>query len=429
MSGQEAVASSDTTQDKIRDSKEGTGKVAKKALVMGWVCVLVACIVNFVPSFAQAQLAPLAANIMQAFDISQAQYVNVFTAPNMMPIFLSFVAGLLLDRLGSKKVILVAASLTALGCIGRVVAPGFVPFYISNALLGVTASFVITGATKILSQYFPVEKLSFPVGLLYAFASIGTLIGTATAAMFSSETVAFIVAAVIAVAAALLWAFVVPSEKSSADAGKQTESAQGPKIGDLLKVVLADWHVWVIAMCLLCMSVLGFTIQAELPTALAERGMDSVSAGLMSSVFAVGMLCGSLIVPALADRLGKQKVMLVIMLIVLALLCPCIMLAPMGAMLGVVLFLLGFIIFGAVPMMISIPIRLPEIGVAYAATAGGVIMTVGSAGVFLLPGNVLVPLSGGSFLVLFAILGGLALVAFIGILLIRIPQVAGGAQD
>lgn len=394
-------------------------KGRKVSSARAWLVVIAAALVMMTPSYAQMQMSPIAGSLMELYDITQAQYMSVFTAPNMLPIFIAFVAGILLDKFGTKRTVLVATAITCIGVVGRVFVAGYVPFYCMSVLMGVATSFMTTGAAKLMAQFFPLDKIGLPVGIIFAGSSLANLIAMSTTAFFPTTFEAFVVAAAVAVIAVLFWAFAVPTEKE-AGAVKE-EKAQGQSLGTLLKDVLTSKDTWMVVIASACLGVIGFAISGMLPTVLATRGMNPTDAGLMASTFALGMLVGCVAMPAITPHIKNEKVFLVISLLIVVILIPFIMLVPFGAPMVILLAVIGFIAYGVVPIFLAFPVRFPKVGVERAGTAGGLITMIQSAAITFLPGMLIMPLAGSDFFVYFAIVAVLAFIALLCAVFIKLP--------
>ena len=79
------------------------------------ICLLVFALAYAAPNYAQYQISPLGPQIIQRFGLSDTQFQSFFTAPMLPAIFLGFISGMLVDRLGYKPVLAVSMILTAVG--------------------------------------------------------------------------------------------------------------------------------------------------------------------------------------------------------------------------------------------------------------------------------------------------------------------------
>lgn len=400
--------------------QDSSGKVGAKA----WLVLAAACLIMFTPTYAQMQMSPLAGSLMQAYGINEAQYMSVYSAPQIMPAVLSFVAGILLDRFGTKKCVLVASLLATVGIVARVFVAGYVPLYCATMMFGFATSFIVTGSTKVVARFFPMEKVGTAVGILYSFATIAGLVAMATTAYFPTTVAAFAVSAAIAVAAILAWFFLVPAETpdelSAASAGEKE------KVGEVLRSVLGCRDIYFIVIASMFVGVMGFTLGGILPTVLGSRGMNAAQAGLMASVYSIGQLTGCLAMAPILSKVKSEKAFLCGISAVLAVLFLLVMVVPAGAILGIVLFLVGFLSYGLTPIFLALPIRYEKIGPSRAGTAGGLMTTFQSLASAFLP-SALIAFSGGNYTTLFVVMAVLAVVILACALLIRFPK-AGASE-
>lgn len=94
--------------------------------------------------------------------------------------------------------------------------------------------------------------------------------------------------------------------------------------------------------------------------------------------------------------------------------------APEGIMLGAGLFVFGAALSGLMPLLMSIPIQLPEIGPEYAGTAGGFTGTLQLLGAVVIPTYIITPIAGPNMNVFF-ILAGVCM-AVTSVLVLFLPE-------
>ena len=162
-----------------------------------WLVFTIMCLAYMPGSYAQYQLSVYAPELIQSFGLTTSQFSSLFTAPMIVAIFLSFVGGMISDKVGSKKVINISFVIAGIGMIGRVFANSYMPFFLCMALTGFSNMFVNINASKITASWFEQEKLGILMGI---FGFCGQLPGTfataTTAVLFDSRTSAFIVSAI-----------------------------------------------------------------------------------------------------------------------------------------------------------------------------------------------------------------------------------------
>ncbi|MBR2832663.1 MAG: MFS transporter [Oscillospiraceae bacterium] len=382
------------------------------------ICIFIAYTIAFaVPNFSQYQLMPLATRLMNDLNLTPAQFTSIFSAPMLPAIFLSLICGVLVDKLGYKYVIAGAIIMTALGIYGRLFATNYTQLYICMILLGTSAGCVTATGSKIIGSFYEMKRVGVFVGYAVTIGTATMIIASATTAMMSTKT-AFIIAAVFVTVDLIVWFVLGPKNKDVLIKGTADESR--PSIGKCLATVLKNKYVWYVAIGLACVNGAMVGMNSLISAALVSRGMTETAAGAISSFTLVGNLVGSLLVPTLAARTGKTRLVLIIFSIIAALCTAFSWRAPFGVGLYVALFLTGLGVGSVLPQLMAINIRLPGVGPVYSGTAGGVIATIQLIGGVLIPTYIANPIAGGRYGVYFIVCGsGMIICALFMLLLPR----------
>ncbi|WP_195268473.1 MFS transporter [Eubacterium sp. 1001713B170207_170306_E7] len=375
----------------------------KKTKYLAGFVLFAACVANFSPNYSQYQLSPLASQLMEMFSMTPSQFSSIFTAVMMPAIFLSLVAGILADRFGLKRVVGFGLGFTALGTCLRIFAGSYGTLVVFMFMTGIGATLLNANGAKFIGSYFPPEKNVTMMSIFQAAATLAMAVAMGTTSLFPSVSSAFVFAAGISLAALILWLVFARDPKQEASAGV----AELPRdtIAEAMRIVVRNKYVWLTAFCLMGIITSATAMNAFLPTALAERGIDAVQAGVVASFMTIGNLCGCLAVPFIANRLGKNKPVLAACAIIAAVGSAFAWRAPEGPLLIASLFLTGACLSGMVPLLMPIPVQIKEIGPLYGGTAGGFVTTIQLLGVVLLPTYVLTPLAGGNMTLYYLLCG------------------------
>lgn len=401
--------------------KAAAAAEARKAAPGAATALAIACLANFVPNYAQYQASPLGTELMEMLAINESQYSLLFTAPMIPAIFLSVVGGLLIDKLGPKRVVGVALCVTCAGCVLRVFAQSYALMMVGTMLTGLTACFLTSGASKILAGYYGPEGVGSKMGIFTAASTLGMTVALATTAFLGSVTVAFTVSAVLSAVACALWILVLKDPPADEGAGEAAVGA--PTISQCLKVVLRSRNVWMVSLSLAFILAANVVVGSFAPTALAANGISSEASGIITSCYTLGNLAGCFTAPSLAKKLGGRRKPVLLAYAVLAAVG-----VAFGWRLGnavvaaVCMFLTGNFVGGIIPMCYAMPVTFPEVGATYAGTAGGVLTTVQVLGAILLPSYVFTPLAAGEYSVIFLFGGASMLVAAVFLALIRLDE-------
>lgn len=384
-----------------------------------WIALAIACCAMFSPNYSQYQLSPLATQLMETYHLSMGQFSSIFSAPMIPAIFLGLISGLLVDKYGIKTVIGIGLIITAIGTSLRIFAVEFMTMYIEMIMVGLGSTFLNTNAAKVVGSYFRAEKISTAMSVLLASASFGMTVAMATTGLFSTIKSTFIFAAVISIAGAVLWLiFIKNPQEKIADEDRNRVSVS-IKAG--IKAVTKSKAVWVVGFCLMGILACNLAMSSFLPTALIGRGIDKVTAGIYGSVMTIGCLAGCLTASIIVNKAGKMKPVLFALAIIAAAGAAFAWKAPTGFLLGFGLFITGAAFSGMIPLLMSIPIQLPEIGPIYAGTAGGFTGTLEFLGAVLIPTYIITPIAETNMEIFF-MLAGLCM-AVVSVLVVFLPEV------
>jgi NNP family nitrate/nitrite transporter-like MFS transporter len=345
---------------------EGKTMPEKKNSFYPLIVLAVVCLGAFGSSYTQYQLAPLAPRLIETLGLSMSEFTGIFSSPMIPAIFLSLVAGLLVDKFGIKKIIAIALAVTVFGTCWRIWSNSYVTLFLSMLLTGVGMVFLNANSAKIIGSTFPPEKIGGMMGVFLAASTLGMTAGTGTTALLPGIPAAYTIAAVISVAVFVLWVLLIRNP-----AANQTAKPPQIKILDGLKVVIKSRPVWIVGFCLMFILGCNVIISSFLPTALGQRGIDSVTSGAYAAAVTIGNLIGCLFAPGLAARIGRIKLPMFVLAVVSVAGAAFGWTVPPGILLGACLFITGVAMGGLMPLLMSIPIQLPEIGPMYAGTAGG----------------------------------------------------------
>ena len=382
-------------------------KKIKNAPWYGYVVVALLCLAMALPNFAQYQVTTLADRIRTDLSLSQSSYSSIATAPLLAGIVLSFASGLLMDRFGSK-VLLISVLITAAGIILRAFVSGYWPLFISMILLGFSASFVNTTTPKLAGQWFPPSRVTVVMGVVLAFSSLGTAIGSGTATMFPTTSAAFTVAAMFALIVVVLWLLLPVQQKES---GSKTEHGS---ILEGVKVVLGSGGVWACAVCNIGIMLGMLSNIIFIPQALMSRGLSEQEAGWYSAILTVGNMLTTMLSPSILRKLCKNAKQMRILFRCCAfaggVMVATAWLLPKGALLAIGLFITGFVVEAFLPALQSMPSYVEGIGEKYAATATGLAMTMQLLCCVTIPSYIVAPIAGDNYPLIFGILGAVAII-------------------
>jgi len=355
--------------------------------------------------------------ISEDLDLSLVEIGTVWGIPSLAALFIVFLGGLLSDRYGAKRVMGIACLLAGLAGALRGIAGDFPSLVLFTFFMGLAVWVIPSSVFKTNAAWFSGRPLVIANGVVSAGMGFGFTVGAMISATILSpllggwSNVLFLYGA-ISIIIGLLWLFTV---RELAGLGSAV-SISGVPLRQAISRVFPIKSLWFIGLTLLGYTACIQGMVGYLPTYLRNIGWTVAGAdGTLAAFNAVSTL-GAIPLALLANRLGLRKAVLFPVLVVTIL---GIALLPVvdNAMVCVLMILVGFARDGFMAICLTMSTETRGIGVVYAGTAMGLVLTILNVGSFISPplGNSLAdptnPASPFPFF-LWAAFGLLALVTF-----------------
>jgi sugar phosphate permease len=362
-------------------------------------------------------LAPVTTRAAETLGVSEGAIGDLAVLNPVLYVVLAIPAGRWLDRRFGLA-LATGAGLTAVGALLRAVEPGSYPcVFVGQLVLSVGQPLVLNATTKVAARWFPATERTRAiavgagaqfVGILLAATTAGPLLDAGGLPLLLGIHAALATAAALAVAVALV---LVPPA-FPAVAGPQ------PSLSwlrhDRLLLQLA---------ALLFVGVGLFNALATwLDPILDDLGMPGSGGAIIATTTMAGLV-GTAVLPDLAARRDKRRVVLLATTSLAVVVFPLVAVLPSVLLVGVALALLGFFLLAGLPILLDWSEL--EAGPERAATSTGFLLLAANLGgaVLVLVVQVVV---GNPYLAL----GAFALLAVPGVLVAsRLPSHAGARGD
>jgi NNP family nitrate/nitrite transporter-like MFS transporter len=368
-----------------------------------WVVLIVAMLAGFIGSYAQFQLPPLAYKLIPALHISTSQFAALMGGPMTGAIFVSILGGALADRYGVKNIVTAGLVLAVIGCTFRYNAASFWPFFLLTILAGLSSALLTSNLSKLFGAWFPPEQMGTVVGIYMISPMLAGFTGTATTALFPSDASAFIFSGIACFVILILWLIFAKNKPEGALDLPVLPATQ------YLGKAARSGSIWLAGIGMFFVMGSTMTFADFLPNVLHDmRGISPVQAGVYGSLATFGGIFGCFLGPVICNRLGVMKTFMVVIGLLGAAGTYWSWQLPVGPAIVIALTLAGFLQSTVSPLLLSVPMLLPEIGPVYAGSAGGIISTLQVLGGVLVP-IFITRLAGSSETLLF----GLAAVCFV----------------
>jgi NNP family nitrate/nitrite transporter-like MFS transporter len=380
-----------------------------------WIILLIIALVQIALNILQFQIAGLAGRLIPALHLQPSQFAMVLAAPMLTAALFGIPAGALADRFGVKAAIAVGLIIATISSFGRIGSGDFGVLFAWMFTLGFGTAAINANAAKILGAWFPRQQMGAVMGVYVAGASAGIAIAQATSALFPTIDGAFMASGLLMVIALALWLLFARSKPAG------VPDVPGHPVMEYLGVAAKNKYIWFGAIAMLFFMGSWVAQTGNLPNALVQsKGVSPVLAGLTASSMSLAFIVGTAIGPLFARKLGMIRPLMAPMAVLSAICSYLAWIFPFGVLTWTMLVLTGFLLGMAVPLVMSLPMLLPELGPAYAGSAGGIISMFQMGGAFIVPSYAIMLLAGSNtnLSFLYISIGYL----FFGVILLLIPE-------
>ncbi|MEE4282265.1 MAG: MFS transporter [Pseudomonadales bacterium] len=334
-----------------------------------------------------ASVAPMVQDILNELSMSHSAMGSVMGAWQLVYIFAAIPCGILLDRIGGRYALLMAAALIGASALGRAFATDYWCFLIAVMLFGIGGPIVSSGAPKVVAEYFTGSQRGLAMGIYMTGPAIGGVVClTMTNAFFLplfDMNWRYVMAmwGVMALVAGVIWwllaSFLQVDKRSAAN---RTEST--PQLQIMAELIKAP-AVRVLLLMSVGVFLYNHGLNNWLPELLRQGGKSAVQAGYWAALPTLVGILGSLLIPRLATPARRFHIL--IFLCVAALLASVLLQALDNVTLTTGLILQGVARSSLMTVLILTLVELPGIGEQRVGVASGMFFSAAEVGGMLGP--------------------------------------------
>ncbi|GAA0469900.1 MFS transporter [Streptomyces olivaceiscleroticus] len=279
---------------------------------------------------ALAGVSPLLGEIGDHFGLNATASSLVTVIPLVFMGLGSYVAPKLARRWGTETVLFSALVLLCAGIVVRV-APPLVALFVGCALVGGSIALLNVLMPGLIKRDFP--DRAAPMTALYTTAMVlGATVSAATSVPLENALGGWqgslVSWGLLAAIAALVWLPQVVIARRGAQHGEAAATPKhtvetGPKLS---RSPLA----WQVTLFMGSQSLIAYVAIAWLPTVFTDHGMAKAQAGLVFAFSTLLQMAGSFVVPVLAGRMRRQRLLAAGVAALMALACVGLLVAPVA---------------------------------------------------------------------------------------------------
>ena len=255
---------------------------------------------------ARLVISPVVPSITAEFAVSKGAVGLALTGMWAAYAATQFPSGVLADRFGERRVILVAIGLTAVSSFLLAVAPNYAVFAAMAVVLGAGAGLHYTVATSFLARHF--DRVGRAIGIHVTGGPVAGLIApiaaAAVAARYGWRPAIFLGAVVAVPVFALFWSRIERTEPAQPDVTMRSRFEIGPLRGLLARPEIRYTTVMAVGGAFCWQATASF-----LPTFLIEHhGQSPATASVLFSAYFVVHGVSQPFLGNLSDRIGRDSV-------------------------------------------------------------------------------------------------------------------------
>lgn len=256
-------------------------------------------------------------SLIQAFGVSAQQLGQISASYFYGNVLLLFVAGIILDKFSTKRLIVITFSICMIGTLLFSLATGFWTAWLSRLLVGMGGAFCFLSAVRIVSRWFPPRRMALVIGLIVTMAMVGGMVAQTPLTLLTDHLgwrrALWVDTAFGGLVLMLIIAF-VKDAPAGYDFAKEKQHTSDLSLGAQIRMVLKHPQNWLAGL---------FTSLLNLPVMLlgamwgglylVQVGhLSRAAAGSVISMIFVGMIFGSPFFGWLSDRMCLRKPAMVV---------------------------------------------------------------------------------------------------------------------
>ena len=351
-------------------------------LSLGWLIYFSFGLIN-------TATAPLVSHIMGDLGLTYTQMGVIIGAWQLIYIFSSQPLGVIIDRLGVYRSLLLGGIIIAASSSLRYLATDFWNLFTFVAMFGLGGPLISIGTLKLVSTWFIDEGRGTASGI----NASGGLIGSMTALSITNGFVlplvgdwrnVFLVYGFMGYAIAFIWLLLGRRPPPAGLQIQKIPSMTSEGGTGAYRFLLKNKDIWLILGIGIIFFLTTHGLKNWMPRILELKGLSPVMAGFATSFMALSSIFGNLTIPRLSYRIGSKRRTIALILFFSSI---SILMLEIGgdALLWTGIMLSGFFTAAIMPLMTLTLMDMPEVGAELMGTAGGLFFSIGEIGGFLGP--------------------------------------------
>jgi MFS family permease len=362
-----------------------------RSVVQPWVVVFAAALFFFFEFIQLNMFNALGPALMQTFHIDATTLGELSAYYFYACVIFLFPAGMILDRVSTRKVIIIAMTASVLCAFGFALSSTLWQAKLCRFVTGIAGSFCLLSCVRLASRWFEPRRMALVIGLIVTFAMIGGMIAQTPFTLLTDSLGWRLTITIDASFGVLLLILILMFVKDYPHSQAQNYLEQQTLLHTLgfwrtLWQTLKNLQNWLGGLYTSLMNLPIFLLGAMWGSLylVQVRGLTRAEASVVTSMLFIGTIVGSPVLGWLSDQLRRRRLPMIIgAVIALALILLLIYLPVLSFGSLIIIFLaLGFITSAQI---ISYPLIAESNPLAITGTAEGMASVLIMAGGFTQP--------------------------------------------
>lgn len=319
---------------------------------LAWTVTLTASLFFFYEFIQLNLFNAIAVDLMQEFHLNAAELGELSSMYFYANAIFLFPAGLMLDRVSTKKSLIFAAILCTIGTFIFGIAHTYFVAATGRFLVGWGAAFCFLSCIRIASRWFPPNKMAFVTGIIVTIAMLGGLVAQTPFALLSQHIGwrnAVLIDALLGVVIALAITFVVQDRPpGSQDLVKsQKEALKSLGFWRSIYLALANRNNWLGGIYTSLLNLPVFLLGAlwGINYLVQVHHVTPVQGSYATTMFFLGVIFGSPAFGWLSDHIGRRILPMILGGILSLIVILILMYVPNLSLTSIIalFFLIGFV--------------------------------------------------------------------------------------
>lgn len=274
-----------------------------------WFILSVAIIFYFYEYAVRVSPSILVPELMKTFKVDAASVgiISAFYFYAYAP--MQFPVGILADRYGARRLLLLASVICGIGGVMFAVAHSIVTAEIGRLFLGFGSAFVFICMIFIVTHWFEKKQWAVLIGIANSIGMMGAVVGEGPMALAVDHwgfRLVMFVAGLIAFGITLLILLIVKNQPKEFH---KEEDTWRPSFWLSMKLIFASRRAWVVAIVSsgYYLAMVAFGALWGVPFFQASNGFSKDTASFATSMIYFGFVIGGPIIGHIADRIGHKK--------------------------------------------------------------------------------------------------------------------------